>query len=151
MKQAAIKSVPLGPGHCNQMFYCNRASVWIRNACGKPDTLLGSSRLRFFFLLLASNTALPWATGGLWLIWLTSWITVKSCSLTISSEYLRWLFKDDGNSMWILVGKEHFGHIQKENKVAACASEVTGNPDALTSSCSPHALDVLFSCASVQC
>lgn len=61
--------------------------------------------------------------------------------------------KDDRNSMWILVEKERFGHIQKENKVAACASEVMGSPGALTSSssCSSHALDMLFNSASVQC
>ena len=160
MKQAAIKSIPLGLGHCNQTLYCNTASVLVRNACGKPDAFLGSGRLSFFFLLLASNTALPWATGGLWLIWPTYWITVNSCNLTISSKYVFALIiqtpssKDNWKSMWILVEKEHLGHIQKmENKGAACASEVTGSPGALRSrsSCWSDESDALSNSASVQC
>jgi len=47
--------------------------------------------------------------------------------------------------MWIWVEKEHLGHKQKvENKGAACASEVAGSPDALSSrsSCCPGEFDI---------
>lgn len=46
--------------------------------------------------------------------------------------------------------KEHPGHLQKmENKGAARASEVTGSPDALRSSCRPDEFGMLFISASV--
>lgn len=107
-KRVASKSIPF-VGHCNQTPCCNTAFV-----CAKPHAFLGNW-LSIVFVLLVSNTVLLWATGGLWLIWLTFWITVNSCNLTISSKYLFALIiqslrsKNYWNSTSVLVKKSTLG------------------------------------------